>query len=306
MSAMDTAIRVIRWAYGTSPQPSPWKGEGARESMPPPQGDIMGIDGLTRPTTEARECLGNLAALTAARLRMGPGAGEAAESVDAGLLVLAVAIGVSAHPKLVKALRGAIPDPLHSPWIDWVTRHGLVSPALRYTSQDVADELRSVSPLTCLLDRPGPGDEPMAWKTLEKAMANPKHRAAITVLLAIPDADPAVRGWRSRMLDRLRTGDDRARAFVLDVYETALVSYRDPIATQIREARTALFGGSAGLEASEIAGALTVAEWWGPLWRLCREDIDSLRQRYYLGYDYLDGIKLYQRSRNLTGDYHVA
>ena len=298
MSATTTALRVVEWALAP---------EG-----PPPGGDLRQAEALARPSPELAERLGQLAAVTAARLRLaapplGDGAPLAAETA-----VLAAALGSLQTPALAAALAGALGPARHP--AEWVTRHGLAGSAVPYLPAAAAEPCMAASPLTALIERPAPGGEAAALQVANRLLADPAGRLALKLRLARPATDPSVRRWRAALLDRLRLadvtgaaaagegpGEARHRSFVLDVYEAAMVHHEPEHLQQLRWARSVILDPLAAADDSRLFDALAVAEWWGPLAAIERGDVDALRTRRYLGYAYRQGLELHRLARRLRG-----
>ncbi len=292
MSAAVTALRVVRWA-AVEGRPGPL-----------PRGDYMAPEELLAPGDELRDALGELAAVTAARLRLGhPPLGDNG-ALDLDSLVLAFALGSAHQPALAAALLGTLDRPANA-W-EWVARHGLVSPALRYLPETrlppaMADECRGVSPLTALLERPAGRQDTAALEAAERLRRHPVGRQALQLHLARPTGDPAVRRWRTRLLETLRAAGDDGRDFVLEVYEAAMVHHQDETLDQARRAREVFLDPIAAQDSDRLDDAISAADWWGPLWAVERSDLGALRRRRYLGYAYREGLRVYTHGRKLRG-----
>lgn len=288
MSAIDTAQMVIEWAGARGPL------AGA-----PPQGDLRQAEQLAKPPDPLRQALGALTALTTARLRFGtpPLGDESAVSTDA--MLIAAAIGSAGLPRLARVILGAVPA--QAAPIDMVARHGLIAPALRFLPLEVAEECRAISPLTALLDWPLPEQEALCIELARRLLAHPAERLSLTLHLAQPVADAQVRRWRQTLLERLRLGGDAERSFVLDVYEAQMIHHIQDALEQVREARAAIGAAIDARDEAKLRDAGSVAAWWGVLWRLERADLQAVRNRPYLGYEYRAGLALFRLYQKLTG-----
>jgi hypothetical protein len=165
------------------------------------------------------------------------------------------------------------------------------------------DALRTASPLTALLDHPAPGDRDRCVQlAADVLLAHPRGRRLLAHGLAeLPGPGPratVVLMWRTHVLDRLRTGTETQRAFVLDVYETALAHHRASLLAEVERAHAAL----AGAGTHDFERALALAGWWRPLWHIRRAWPESLRERPQLDvYGVLAGLRLHGRARALAG-----
>ncbi len=288
MSASDTALRVIRWATA---------GEG-----PPPRGDLRAAEQLSRPPEPLAAALGELARVSLARLRWDPSPPAASRSIGVGGIVIAAAIGVAQPPEVVRFTLDAVPRS-RAP-AEWAVRHGLVDPALRYLVDAVADDCRKLSPLTAVLDRPVTGAEAQAIATARQLLADPRRRLSLQLHLARPTLTTQVRDWRTRLLETLRVGSDADRTFVVNVYEAAMIHHRAEAVHQIRAALAVMGPRLVRPDLASRRDAISIANWWGPLWALYRSHLDDLRARRDLHYDYLDGLALFQQCQRLTGGPH--
>jgi hypothetical protein len=285
MSAADTAARVLGWAL---------TGGG-----PPPGGDLRDTEELAAPGPGLAAALGQLAAATAARLRLAwPPLGDAAPPGPTAA-VLAAAVGTRSVPELARFLLRAV-RPGRSP-AEWLARHGVVAPAREYLPAALADDCLLCSPLTALLTRPVAGQDGEVMAVAQRFLDHPGGRLALQLELARPTTDPAVWLWRQTLLDRLRLAGGAGVDFVLDVYEAALVHHRPEILAQIRAAHAVLSDPLASADNNRLDAAQALAGWWGPLSALERTDGAALRARRHLGYDYRAGIALYRLVRRLTG-----
>jgi hypothetical protein len=293
VSAIDTVERVLRWA--ASPEAT---------RLPPPIGHIIGIRRLAKPPESLCAALAALSAQTAAQLHLPAAVCGDRAPIGVGGLVMAAAIGSTQMPQLARGVLGAV-DYATTP-CEWVARHAVLAPALRFLPPDVADDCRGLSPFTALLDRPAPGGEANAMQVLHaivdyQAPRNTPERAALVLHFAGPVSDPGVRNWHTDILARFRTGGDLQQRFVLDVYEATMVHHLDEALTQIRAARRILCDPVAAADEDLLANSLSLAEWWGPLAALGRTHLTMLRKRRYLGYEYRQGVALFRLARRLTG-----
>lgn len=290
MSATSTALRVIEWAL--------------EPSGPPPSGDLRDAEALARPSAELASRLGQLAAVTSARLQLGaPPLGDGTP-LAADAAVFAAALGAVAEPPLTAALLSVL-SPARDP-AEWVVRHGLAAPSVPYLPSVAADPCLLASPLTALLEHPAPGGDGAALEIVDRLLAAPAGRRALQLRLAPPTPSPAVRRWRTSLLDRLRLGGEtgagyRRRDFVLDVYEAAMIHHEQEHLDQLRTARAVILDPLAAADDARLQDALAVAEWWGPLDAVERADINALRARRYLGYEYRQGLSLFRLARRLRG-----
>ncbi len=297
MSAADTALRVVRWAAAEGPGPAP--PPDGRGEAPLPRGDYLAPEALLAPSGELSGALGELAAATAARLRLGhPPLGDR-RALGLDPLVLAFALGCAHQPALASALLATLEPPANA-W-GWVARHGLVAPALRSLPAELAEECRGLSPLTALLERPAGRQDAAALEAAERLRRHPAGRLALQLHLARPTVDPAVRRWRTRLLETLRAAGDDGRDFVLEVYEAAMVHHQDELLDQARRARGVFLDRVAASDSDRLDDATTAADWWGPLWAVERSDLGALRRRRYLGYAYREGLRIYSHGRKLRG-----
>lgn len=285
MNATETAGRVVAWAL--------------LDQGPPPRGGLATPEGLARPPAGLRAALGELAAVTAARLRLAAPPCGAQHPPTADGLLLAAALGAAHTPSLARLLLAGLP-PAQGVW-DWLARHGLVAPALAHLPAGMAEDARAASPLSGLFDRPAAGQEAAARRVAARLRRHGDGRRCLVLTLAQPSDDPAVRRWRAALLDRLRLDGEEGAAFVLDVYEAAMVHHEDAHTAQARAARAVLADPVAAADGARLDGALGAAAWWGPLRALDRGARDALRGRRYLGYAYREGLHLHDLARRAQG-----
>jgi len=287
MTSAANVLAVLRWACGG--------GLG-----PIPQADLREAESLRRPSLELRSALAELAVVTAARLRLGAHPLGDSTPITCDTLILAAAIGVSSTPRLSRVLLAELTVAHNG--AEWSVRHGLVEPALARLAPDMADDLRILSPLTAVFDRPSPGGTTDAVATARQLRANAAGRRALALMLAEPTTSVTVREWRTELMSRWRAGDEADQDFVLDVYELAMVYHEESFLAQAREAQTVLADPVGSRSDEQAREALSIANWWEPLSRIDRANVGKLRDRHYLGYNYRDGLKLYRFSRQLTGE----
>ncbi len=275
MSALDTAVRVMEWAYGPG--------------GPPPTGDLRSLEALLEPASAQRDLLGRLAALTAAPLSLTvPPLGEVPPPGCSAFL-LAAAIGAAQRPEAVELVRYC--DPPRSAW-ELVARHAVVRPALDYMPLALAETLCGASPLTALLRVPPKGEENPIVQLAERLLAHPDGRRLLVHQFCQPNVPAPLLVWRGTLLDRLRPAPGY-QPFVLDVYEAALAVYGSAWSTVTQQALAVLSGPE--LSKDRLDFVLAVAAWWEPLRALYRSHLDWLRARPYLDfYLYLQGIRLAQ------------
>ncbi len=286
MSAADTALHVVRWAIAASP------------GVSPPRGLPSAPETLLEPSAELRDALAGLAATASARLRLGNPPLDESRPLGLDGLVFALAVATADVPQIAGALVGGL-HATDNVW-EWVVRHALTAAALPYLHPEMADQLRARSPLTALFERP-PGEQDRdALVAAEGLRRHPAGRLALQLQLSRPTGDPAVRAWRTRLLERLRLDPD-GRDIVLDVYEAAMVHHEDEHLAQAREALGLFLDATAAHDAARLDDALATADWWGPLRALERDDVGELRARRYLGYRYREGIRVHDVGRRLRG-----
>ncbi len=287
MSATDTAMRVIDWALNSA-------------AGVPPRGDLLDVQALARPSAALTAALGQLAAVTAARLRLP--ATWVQDRLSAGEAVLAAALGALHLPASARLLLQAVP--LAHGSSQWIARHGLAGPALALLTGQGAQTLDlyelclRASPCTALLAAPPEQQRADLVQFAADLLDQAASRRLLQLALAEPVADPDIRRWRAELLERLRLSGEAGAAFVVDVYEAMLIHYAEPALEQVRNARAVILDARA-VAASRLRDALTVADWWAPLWALQRSHPEALRARRYLGYDYREGLALYRLAQRL-------
>lgn len=297
MSALEGALRVIEWA--------------TRAAGPAPRTGPLPLADLASPSPEARGRLADLSAAHAARLGWGsPPLGDATPP-GAEAIVLAAAVALREIPALSLELVMACPPP-RGAW-DLVARDAVVGPALATGPVDeyVADALRSVSPLSALLDRPAEGEEDSVYQLATTLLPRAAFRRTLVAAFSTtaprgglcaaprPEAIPRdVRLFRRRVLHRLRTGKDAERRAVLEIYEAALLHHRERTLAEAALASRVL---SAEDPTMDVEDALACAFFWEPLWAIQRSHADEVRAVRMDVDGKLAGTKLYELARSLTG-----
>lgn len=289
MSATNTALQIIEWAiisqnHGTL---------GA-----PPQGDLSEAEKLARPSRALVQALAQLTTVTAAQLRWEmPPLGDN-RPIGVENIIMAAALG-TANPQLARKLLTGVPP--SSCLGDWVVRYGLITPALPFLKDEIADDCRNLSPLTVVLNRPTAGQESQAVNFVLQLLVHPSAKLSLTLHFAKPTTDIKVRNWRTELLVRLRLGEAKEQSFVLDVYEAAMIYHQQEVINQVHNAYSVISNSKAASDEQGLQNALSIANWWKPLWAIERADVEQLRRRRYLGYAYREGIKLFNLSRKLLG-----
>lgn len=309
MSAINTVSNVISWAI-----------DAKTASVPaPPQGSLELIDELIKPPEKLVSELKHLVALTIAKLRLGnPPLGERG-ALSTESLLYALAIGLCSHPKVAEFLLRTVSPARNT--LELVARHALLEPALPHLPDSLKDTFKENSLLTGVLNYPLSFQKNDALKLIDRFVAGPRERQAMLLRFAQPIPDLAIREWRLFVLRIFRTGDSDQKKFVLDVYEAQMIHYHKQTLDQIKQARNLILNptfNDANKKTEEklsdnkdnadknkvvekysfqddyqIRNALSVGEWWEPLYFLDRSSKDDLRSRRYLGYDYRKGIDLY-------------
>jgi len=297
MNATETAIEVIKWAINGS------------EHLPPP-GDLHDAAALSHPSPPLRQAMQTLTVIQAARMSFGTAAAARLlgdnQPLGVGGALLATAIGVLQRPQSAQQLLNAMPSAQHP--AEWVIRHALVAPVLRGLTKPSTDsmepltaDLLSASPLTALVTVPLTSQQNDMMSLVEQLIKQPASRRWLQLNLAQPTDNRAIRDWRQQILVQLRqTEQDQNTAFVLDVYETLLIHYREAAFKQVRAARAVLRDQRAAADEQQLPEALSIAQWWQPLSALRRSRPEELRQRRYLDYQYLEGLELYTLAQRLT------
>ena len=240
MTAENTVRRVLCWAV-----------TDVAAAMP--EGDLTDAARLAGPGGEVLRLIGRLAAVTAARLRLGAPLFGDRRPPGTGAAVLAAAIGAFRHGQHARSLLRVIRPPARA--ADLLAFHGLAEPAARRLPQ-LGDLLRDVSPLTGVLDRPGPRTAAGCENLLDRLRADPAATPATVVRFAAPPDTPEQFRWRGECLAYIRHEDPE---FVLDVYETAFRHYRLEHEIRAREAWRQVLGPLSAEPASPVAS------WWRAL-----------------------------------------
>lgn len=205
MTAESTAQRILRWAASDM-------------STPMPGGDLANSTGLSDLDSESSRLVGRLAAVTAARLRMAAPVLGDKRPPGVGAAILAAAVGAFRDDRS-RALLGVLRAPTRV--ADLLAYHGIVGPVSMLLPH-MGDQLRDLSPLTGVLDRPGPKTSATCESLLDRLRENPDTRAVIVLRFATPPDTPEQSLWRGECLAYTRHEDPD---FVVDVYETALLHF---------------------------------------------------------------------------------
>ena len=284
MSATDTALRVIEWAM---------RSQEKAETIP--QGDLSDPEKLVAPGAKLIAALKKLTVVTAARLRWSmPPLGDN-RPISRENLIMAAALGTT-NPQLVRTMLKAVPKP--SCYGDWVVRYGLITPALPFLRDEIADDCRELSPLTAILNKPAAGQETSTVSRALELLKNPTAKLSLTLHLAKPTRDMQVRDWRRKLMERLRLSE---QSFVLDIYEAAMIYHQQEAINQVKIAYNVFIDRQAANDDERLQDALSVANWWQPLWAIERSQLNELRARRYLSYAYREGIKLFNLSQKMSG-----
>lgn len=269
MSATDTAMRVLVWAIS--------------DAAGPPAGDLEGAAELADPPPDVREAGVRLALVTAARLRLAAPPLDDPRPVTCGAVIAAAAIGARGHPSAAAVMRTISP-----PWsaYDQVALHGIAAAVVkRAPDAALLPVLRDASPLTGLLDLPGPGGPEWCDQLLDEMLRRPDGRNLATLAFAATPESDAQSRWRGEVLNEMLSIREN-RSWVLDVYETALSWHARGHRDRARRAYRTLRDSSAAAEAAPTA------IWWQALARLDRTDPELLRDRAGLT-GHRIGIRLY-------------
>jgi hypothetical protein len=283
MSSMDTALRVLAWA--------------AAPDGPPPEGDPAALHVMADPPPALLQAQRDLLAVAAARFGFQSPLLADPRPATAYAGILALAIGVRHWEQFPRVLVDAAPACRSA--AEFVLRHALVAPVLPHLAASLpalADDCVRVSPLTAAFDYPRAGNEGDAQAVCATLRAHPQGRRALIMTLATPTPSAHVRRWRTTLLDQWRAGSREDSDLMLDIYETTMVFHEDEALAQIQRAGAALADASA-ISNERLEDAQSVADWWGPLAVLERNDIARLRARTYLGYNYRPGLQLFRSIR---------
>lgn len=273
MTAADTALRILCWA-------------ATDVHAAIPEGDLTDAVRLAEPDRDTLRSIGRLASVTAARLRLA--APLLGDQRPPGLTpaVVAAAIGAFRHGDQTRTVLGAVRAPTRA--ADLLALHGLVAPSADRLPE-LGDQLRDLSPLTGVLDRPGPRTAAACETLLDRMVEDPAARTMLVSRFAAPPDTPAQSRWRGECLAYLR---HEVPDFVVDVYVTAWRHFGDEHELRARTAwRHVLGPGSA-------EPARPTALWWRAL-----AELESAEPRRLHGLTALDrrrvGTNLYRR---LEGD----
>jgi hypothetical protein len=215
-----------------------------------PAGDLSDSARLAAPGPGSLLCAGQLAAVTAARLRLaGPLFGDT-RPPGLGAIILAAAIGGHTRDEQAALLLRAVPAPVSA--ADLLAHHGLVTPAVRLLP-GLRDRLLDASPLTGVLDRPGPRSRASCQDLLDRLRTS--ARAMVVTRFAAPPDGAEQAMWRGECLSHIRHEDPE---FVLDVYETALTLHGAEHEIRARAAWRHVIAGTPG-------PASATALWWRAL-----------------------------------------
>lgn len=293
MSASATALQMIRWVLS---------GSGT-----PPKGDCLDASALARPEPALQEAMQQLVGVTASKLGLGVPPLGLNRLLGVNGALLAAALGVRHLPDPSLRLMQAIQDGEDNPQ-EWVLFHALVSAMLPFLPQDnpalsqLHNDCLRLSPLTAVLAKPLPDQDGTIMSFIHKLLAHASGRRLLQLAWATPTGDADILQWRIETLLRLRqTEDDQQVAFVLDVYEAHMIHFEQETLDRIQQARAVLVNPAATQNQAQLKKALLVANWWKPLWEIRRSRNDELRQRHYLGYGYLEGLKLHSLAMQMTG-----
>jgi len=235
---------------------------------PLPRGDLGDATRLAHPGPELLLWVGRLAAVTAARLRLtAPLLGDGRPPGRSAILV-AAAVGAQPDRERAALLLRAVQAPARA--ADLLAHHGLAAAASRLLP-GLRDRLLDLSPLTGVLDRPGPRSIAACEDLLDRLReGGTASRVMVMLRFAAPPDTPEQASWRGECLAYLRHDDP---GFVLDVYETALLHHRREHEIRARLAWQQVLGpGPAG-------EARPTAMWWRALAELEAAQPDQVRER---------------------------
>jgi hypothetical protein len=257
MTAEDTALLVTRWAM-------------TETRGPLPEGDLTAAGRLADPGRELLRSVGQLAAVTAARLRLsGP---LLDDTRPAGLAAALVAAAIGGHGDSDRATLLMRAAPVPSRAADLLAVHGLVEPAVARLPL-LRDRLVDLSPLTGVLDRPGPKTSATCEDLLDRLRADPAARAMVTLRFATPPDTPEQAGWRGECLATLRHEDP---GFVLDVFELAMLHFDREHEIRARAAWRHVLRGE------DLTLVAPTASWWRALAELEDATPRLVRERPHL------------------------
>jgi hypothetical protein len=289
MTATETAIKIIKWAIN--------------DTGPPPRGDLRKTRALANPSQSLSLAMQTLTTITAAQMCFdSPPLGDK-QPLGVGSAILAAAIGARDSPTHAQQIIKTIPPANHP--AEWIIRHALASRILPFLNNKTAETLSThdcllASPLTALLNTPVPSQQNTLIELVYQLIEHPTSRRWLQLNLAKPTSDTATRRWRQELLGQLRqTEGDKETTFVLDVYETLAIHHSEEAFKQVYTARSVLLDPIAAADENRLQQALSIANWWKPLWELRRSRNNELRKRLYLGYQYLEGLELYTLAQKL-------
>jgi len=240
MTAERTALYALRWA-------------AADVGTALPEGDLTEAARLAEPELDVLRSIGRLAAVTAARLRLcGPLLGDS-RPPGVAAAVVAAAVGAFREGERARMLLRAVRPPTRA--LDLLAVHGLVAPALARLPQ-LGDQLRDTSPLTGVLDRPGPRTEAGCDTLFDRLRADGVARPMLVLRFAAPPDTSAQARWRGSCLAAVRHEDPE---FVLEVYESAMLHHRREHEVRARVAWRHVLGDGPS------EPALPTALWWRAL-----------------------------------------
>jgi hypothetical protein len=278
MTAEDTALQTMRWA-------------AAEMRGPLPEGDLAAAVRLASPGRDTLRLAGRLAAVTAARLRLPAPLFGDRRPPGLGAVLIAAAIGGHAHADRSPLLLRAAPAPARA--ADLLAVHGLVAPAAALLPR-LRDQLTDASPLTGVLDSPGPRTEATCEDLLDRLRADRAARSMVMLRFAAPPQTPQQARWRGGALAVIRHEDPR---FVLDVYELAMLHHGLEHEIRARVAWRHVLAGD------DLALAEPTAHWWRALAELEDAFPRQVRERPQLGGRHVaarqTGTNLYRRVRQL-------
>jgi len=287
MSAAGTALQVLNWAAGEEMKP-PGAIHGG--SPPIPGGDLADAAELAAPPAPVRTAIGQLAAITTARLRLTapPLRDSRPPGPAAGILAAAVSCRAESAAAM-SALQAAASVGMLSAY-DLAALHGVARHALRagHFEQRTADLIRDLSPLTAALDHPSPSGEYVTENLLvSRVLPDRDGRDLAVRTFAEPTADPEQASWRADVLARRRLRD---LPFVLDVYEAGLALFGREHQRRLRDAQSLLFG-----QPPDIAAARPLLQWWRALSEIERARPAEIRRRRLITTVYVEGVRAYRR-----------
>lgn len=254
MTAEDTALRIVRWA-------------ATDMTGDLPRGDLAETVRLSDPGPELLLWVGKLAAVTAARLRLRPPPLGDQRSPGLGAVLLAAAIGAFADVDQAALLLRAVRVPVRA--ADLLAHHGLVAAAIADLPA-LRGRLLDLSPLTGVLDSPGPRTVAGCESLLDRLRQDPDARAMVMLRFAAPPDTPEQARWRGECLTYLRHEDP---GLVIDVYEMALVHHRQEHEIRARAAWQRVLG------SGPDEAILPTALWWRALAELEAAEPQLVRKR---------------------------